>query len=236
MSGGIRPGVWIAASAALVAVVALLRLALPGDSDESHRQPTRAASLDGGAAISAAPVGVHPAAALLPSPFQTGSSAARATSKSGSTGPERLVERPMRGSSASTQPDSRAAADLRILEDEAARRAEALGLVGRAALDAATASAQPSSGASGDAAEDARRSVLADAFLVDQTMQEIYQGTLYPYGFPAEERARAFAETLVRQADRSSLLERLLQQQPADRIGPQIAAPDSGYVWENATP
>jgi hypothetical protein len=231
MNGGIRPGIWIAAAAALIVAIAVACLALPRLGSEPDRQPRRSASPN---RDSAAPpfqaMRADPAAARPSSP-------SLAASQSREARPSPIAEHlasARSGPSAAPAPvDSRAAADLRILEDEAARRAEELGIVGRAEIDAATANASSASG-SGESGEDARRGVLSDAFVLDQLTQEIYRSTLYPNGFPAEERARAFAETLVRQTDRIDLLERLLQEPPAERIGPQIAAPDSGYVWENA--
>ena len=230
MNGRIRPGAWIAASAALAAAVAIARLAPTGYGGGSLWQPTRAASPLGGPALSAAPsIGVHPAAALLPSSARP--AGARVDERrEAAPRPEARIA----GSSERIQPaDSRAASDLRIVEAEAARRADALGLVDRAALAAARASARDSSAT----ADDASRSAAADALLVDHLVQEAYRSTEFPIGFPAEERTRAAAESQVRALTpelRQGMLEVALQQDAGEeRIGPRF---DPYQIWEGSIP
>jgi hypothetical protein len=223
MKGGIRPGVWIAASTALVAAVALLRVVLPGSSGESHRQPTRAASLDRGAAVSAAPIGVHPAAALLPSsppsaPAVPGSAAGAAPSP-----PQIQIGLGQRPRS----PDSRLASELRVAEEESERRAESLGVV------LPPASPVPGQNAASSAAGDETRRILAgDAVLIEYLMQNDYRGTEFPTGYPAEQVTRQAAESMVTGLSpemRLGLLQVALQTLGPDRIGPRF---DPYQIWE----
>jgi hypothetical protein len=222
MSGGIRPGVWVVAAALLAAALPILRLGVGGDSD---RQPARAASLDRSSASRPdGSAGVRPAAALRPAPLRSDSERVEARRDAV---PARQTAAPA-GAPIRAQPaSSRAISDLRVVEDEAARRAEALGL-------APLALTRQSVGAAPDTAdEDTRRSALAEAFLVDQIVQEALRNNEYPLGYPAEARERAFAESLVRGSDaaaRSDLLERALQQSPAERVVPRF----DGQLWEGA--
>jgi len=223
MNGGIRPGIWLAAAVALAAAAAVLRLAAP-DVGGEPRQPTRAASLDRSPAPKAeSETGVHPAAALLPhsSPPPTASS------------PDSKHAAPRREAVADPLPliarapewlhpvDSRVAADLRVFQEEASRRAEALGL-------------QPLHGAPVlEGQDDRSRGELSSAYVVDSMLQEAYRGNSYPLGYPAEDRERAFAESLVRGAtaqDLRDMLERALAQPPSERMAPQFI----GEVWEGA--
>jgi hypothetical protein len=125
--------------------------------------------------------------------------------------------------------DSQIAAEIRVLESEAARVAESLDLV------AGERGAAPRD----RAAEDARVQRLADALLVEHFVQDAYQGTLFPVGFPAEERTRAAAESQVRGLTpemRRDLLDVVLQGDAlAERVAPEFAPPESGFVWESAS-
>jgi len=120
--------------------------------------------------------------------------------------------------------DSRLAAEIGILESEAARVAEALGL-------AETKRGDPSR-------EAAQRQRLADAVLVEQFVQDAYRGTLFPIAYPAEERTRAAAESQVRGLTpelRRDMLEAALERADlAERVGPRFESPESGHVWEGA--
>jgi hypothetical protein len=218
MNGGIRPGIWLAAGAALAAAVAILWLATPIVGGEP-RQPTRAASPDRSPAPKAeSAVGVHPAAALLP---HLSSPPAPSSPNSRQAAPSRVAVATAPAAAARLHPvDSRAAADLRILQEEASRRAEALGL-------------SPLSGGPDLDGDDAGRGGLANAYLVDSLVQEAFRSNGYPLGYPADERERALAESLVRGADPQALqdlLQRALAQEASERAAPQV----TGELWEGA--
>jgi len=226
MNGGIRPGILLAAASVLVAALAILRLAAAGDGGESTWQPARAVSLDrSGASSAVGSIREHPAAALLPSPSQQPPPERHAAQGSPAAGPLPVLRADALERSAPS--DSRAAADLRILEEEAARRFESQGLTGAAALGA---SAAPDPGASGD--DDASRTALADAVLVEHAMQQAYRGTEFPIGFPAEERTREAAESWVRSltpALRQAMLKVALATAGEPRVGPRL---DPSQIWE----
>jgi hypothetical protein len=126
--------------------------------------------------------------------------------------------------------DSRSAADLHILETEAARRAESLGL----SFSPDTKTRSSGTAPSGD---DAQSAALAEAFLVDHLIQEAYHSTIFPIGFPAEERTSAAARSQVTGLSpqlRASLLEVALAEPEGERIGPRFEPPESGLIWEGA--
>jgi len=118
--------------------------------------------------------------------------------------------------------DSRLAAEIGVLESEAARVAETVGL------------AQVERGEW--SREAAQRQRLADAVLVEHFVQDAYRGTLFPIAYPAEERTRAAAESQVRGLTpemRRDMLEVVLERADlAERVGPSFEPPESGRVWE----
>ncbi|MCX5738422.1 MAG: hypothetical protein NTZ61_08010, partial [Proteobacteria bacterium] len=69
---------------------------------------------------------------------------------------------------------------------------------------------------------------------------DAYRGTLFPIAYPAAERARAAAESQVRGLTpemRRDMLEVVLAREDlAERVGPSFAPPESGMVWEGASP
>ena len=129
-----------------------------------------------------------------------------------------------------TPDNSRLASEIGVLESEAARVAEALGL---APAERGESSREP-------AREAAQRQRLADAVLVEHFVQDAYRGTLFPIAYPAVERARAAAESQVRGLTpemRRDMLEVVLAREDLDeRVGPTFAPPESGMVWEGASP
>jgi len=237
MDGGIRPAIWIATILALLAAVGVVRLVLPGYGDEPHRQPTRVASPDRSqtAEVSAA-AGVHPAAALLPAPpapsrgapaprSDVTTQALASAQPSGTRAQEGGTRARLRGS------DSRAVSDLRILEDEAARRADALGIAVPAATQAPAAGGS-SAAASELTPDDTHRAAAADAVLVQYLMEDAYRGTEFPLGYPAEQVTRSAAQSLVSGLSpemRESMLQVALQTLGPDRIGPRF---DPYQIWE----
>lgn len=128
--------------------------------------------------------------------------------------------------------DSRLAADLRIVEDEAARVAEALALVDPAALEA-----QIERVPAGAPHDELRRIALADALLVEHFVQDVYRGTEFPIGFPAQERTRAAARSQVGGLTpelRRDLLDVAIraQREGAEPTPPRFAPPESGLRWD----
>lgn len=77
------------------------------------------------------------------------------------------------------------------------------------------------------------RSARADRFLIEHLVQEAFQGTEYPLGYPAVERELASASARVRTlgaARRKDLLEIALGREQEERIGPRF----SSQLWEGA--
>jgi hypothetical protein len=221
MSSGIRPATWLAAAIAIAAAVGILRLAAHQVGDDPERQPTPAVSSDRSeAAPIVAATYLHPTAARLPSSPQSVPGGAA----SGAPSPPQigLGQRPR-------SPDSRLASELRIVEEEAARRAESFGVT--------SAAASPASGsgtASSTADDEARRIQAADAVLIEYLMQNDYRGTEFPTGYPAEQVTRQAAESLVTGLSpemRLGMLQVALQVLGPDRIGPRF---DPYQIWEGA--
>lgn len=131
--------------------------------------------------------------------------------------------------SARSRVDSRLEAELRILEDDAARRAESIGL----------ASAIHRAETPDRADDDARRIALADAFLVDHFVRDAYRGTVFPIGYPAEQRTREAATSFVsglEPAQRSAQLEVALQAYSTESVGPSFEPEGSSLIWQAALP
>ena len=233
MIAGIRPPVWIAsATLGALAVLFTLRAPQPGvPSADASRAAAIDAASEHPAASDRAP---DPAAVVLASPATPRAPAAPqglARAASGDAAPFASTPAPRAAAG-----DSRLAADLRILEEDAARIAEACGLVDAAALDASLRRVAP---APGTAREDARRTLLADAVLVDHWIDDAYRGTEFPIGYPAEERTRAAAVSQVgalSAEQRRDLLDVVLQLQAdaTEPLTPQFAPLESGLVWEGA--
>jgi hypothetical protein len=227
--GGVRPGVWIFAAACLLAAVGIAAGLLRRDA--APAAVIAAASRD----AAERPIATAPAVEVANEP----SPAPRvvAAPDLASAEPDAPQPSPADPGPAHTSPiamtradapgDSRLAAEIRVLETEAARVAESLALL-------------PEAGAAprDRAAEDARVQQLADALLVEHFVQDAYRGTEFPSGYPAEERTRAGAEAQVRGLTpemRRDLLDVVLQGDASgERIAPQFAPPGSGFVWESA--
>jgi len=229
MDGRVRPAVWIAASAALVATAVVLRLALPGSDRESRAEAVRVGSLArpqtrpaGAPGIRVRTEALEPRSAVRPLPALPASVAARGGGGSERAGIPPAQPRP--------QPaDSRLASDLRVLEEEAARRAGSLGVAVPAAAEAAAVNPADASATT----EDTQRGAVADAVLVDYLVQQAYRGTEFPIGFPAEERTRADAESRVSALTpelRLAML-RLALQTGDPPIAPRV---DPFQIWEGA--
>ena len=230
MDGRIRPGVWIVASAALVAAAVVLRSVLPGSERESRseggREPARVASLVRGKTASGAtpairvlPLAAEPPSSsrALPAPVETHGSSVAQQEATPPTHP-RLPPA-----------DSRLASDLRVLEEEAARHVGTRGVVAAPALPTAAGTTSESSASD----EDAPRSAAADAVLVDYLVQQAYRGTEFPIGYPAEERTRADAQSRVSALTpelRLAML-RLALQTGQEPIAPRV---DSFQIWEGS--
>jgi hypothetical protein len=222
---GVRRSIWVV-SAALASLA--LWIAFGAPTPIQSRAPTPA---------------VEASAQAPPPPVRVGTSAVSAVAAgSGSARrPERASVPPVAppfdaGAVQLARADSRVAADLRILEDDAARVAESRRLIDPASVDAAVIRSGATPGRTQD---DARRALVADAVLVDHFVQDAYRGTEFPIGYPAEERTRAAAESLVRSLSpelRRDTLEALLamQDDATNPIGPRFAPPESGLVWEGA--
>ena len=235
MIAGVRRSIWIASTALLALALWLVSgLVAPG-ARQASESPAPAA-LDAAPAAPAVPTSPARVASREALPV-----APTAAPSAGSASTPAPIETAVAPVVPTTDPeearlDSRLVADLRILEDDAARLAESRGLVDPAILDAAQRAAAPASNAARD---DARRTVLADATLVEHFVQDAYQGTEFPIGYPAEERTRDAAVSYVRGLTpelRKDLLEIVLATQadaPAP-IGPRFAPLESGFVWEGA--
>jgi hypothetical protein len=224
---GIRPRVWIAAAALIAPAFAVLVATLEPQAPASAATPVshaRAVATVVPAIGTASP----PHSASVHSRPAPEFANARATAREAATRAEFAIANGSASSAAvRTRIDSRLASDLRIAEDEAARHAESLGL--------ADADSAPAATGSDRADEDARRTALADAFLVDFFVQDAYRGTEFPIGYPAEARTRAAAISRVAALDpaqRSAQLEVALQQAGDARVEARFAAPESGLVWE----
>lgn len=226
----IRPHVWIAAGALIVSAAAVLALrpvaepsaasavqSAPRPDAPVAVAPTVAARDSISASVAAAePANVATPAADRATSTSTAAAFARANASASSA-------------AARTQIDSRLASDLRIVEDEAARRAESLGLP--------VPNLQRGDEASGRDGGDAQRAALADAFLVEYFVQDAYRGTDFPLGFPAAQRTREAAISRVAGLDpaqRSAHLEVALQQAQEEPVPPRFEAQNSGLVWEAA--
>lgn len=118
--------------------------------------------------------------------------------------------------------DSRVEAELRQLEEQAARAIEAEER--RRALPARAV----------DADTDSWRESGATAYLVDRIVQEALAGTEYPLGYPALAREIDAAVSHVTALDarqRRDLLDALLQRNDGARVAPRF----STLLWEGTT-
>jgi hypothetical protein len=226
---GVRRSVWIA-SAALLASALLLASGLRSVRATRAGEAVATAAIE---AVSAAPSVAPTADAAAVAPVV--GTASEAPPADSPVAPPSAPE-PAEVDAQRARVDSRLDADLRVLEDDAAGLAESRGLVDPALLDAAPRARGPAPNA---AREDARRIALADAALVDHFVQDAYQGTEFPIGYPAEERTRAAARSYVRSLTpelRRDLLEIVVATQAGapEPIGPLFAPPESGLVWEGA--
>ena len=230
--GGVRAGVWLFATAcfaaALGATVLLARI-------RSERHAVAPPSHDFAAqsrveAHEPAPAPQRPAAALASPERHEGASDTRPSSPAPAAFPAAVprLDAGYEGASAeragAPPGDSRLAAEIGILESEAARVAEALGLAEAERAERSREATQ--------------RQRLADAVLVEHFVQDAYRGTLFPIAYPAEERTRTAAESLVRGLTpelRRNMLEAVLARADlAERIGPHFEPLESGHVWEGA--
>lgn len=221
----IRPFVWITGGVLALIAVALVTVATfdPSAAARSALESERAART---AAPESTPAGQAPAdphpevpRRTEPAPAAPGLHRTPAPSDASSVEPLRR-----------SQSDSRFAADLRILEAEAARRAESLDLAAARIGDGTPIEPR-------GPADDARRAAFADALLIAAIEQDVYRGTLFPIGFPAETRTRADATSRVGAMDpamRLALLESVLAQPVSAPVAPRFETPESGLVWEGA--
>lgn len=228
----IRPGVWLFAAICLLAALGIAA-GLTRSGEDGRRAAVATKSRESSAlaianeppreAIASRSDAALPARADLPVPVPVALHAVPAEDpRAGSQRAVAMVRADAPG-------DSQIAAEIRVLESEAARAAESLDLV-----------AGERGAASRDrAAEDARVQRLADALLVEHFVQDAYHGTLFPVGFPAEERTRAAAESQVRGLTpemRRDLLDVVLQGDGlGERVAPEFAPPESGFVWESVS-
>lgn len=227
--GGVRAGVWVLAVACLLAAFAIVAGITRRDA---HERAAVAETPRKGAI----PVVSDPARAVAIEAARVAADSPTlepiAAHESGATEPSRVLTSTPTSDVAMERADaprdSHIAAEIRVLESEAARVAEDLEL-----LPSGHAERAPDR-----AAEDARVRRLADALLVEHFVQDAYRGTEFPLDYPAEERTRAAAESQVRGLTpemRRDLLEVVLQQDAlAERVAPQFAPPESGLIWENA--
>ena len=214
----IRARTWI--GAAVLFAIALL--ALDGFRRDALRRSEAARRTDErvpAALRDAAPdLGARPHEAPAVRPSDPARPAARRVVRDGVP----RASRPASVAAPRREIDSRLAADLRILEDEAGRFARASDLGGDVQDDAASA--------------DARRASLADAFLIDLLVQDAYRGTEFPLGFPAEQRTYEAARSRVAGLDplmRKSLLEAALAAPATERVEtPRFEA----RFWEGVLP
>ena len=228
---GVRPAVWWVAGGCLLAALAVA-VALNGGIRQERPDPrpavVRKAALTRANGRDRRPtLWASPARAIEPTP--------RAHTPAGSpaTRPMELPVPDSRGpvamERADAPGDSRIAAEIRVLEREAARVAESLALLPQ----------EPDDAPRDRAGEDARAQRFADALLVEHFVQDSYLGTLFPAGYPAEERTRTAAESQVRALSpemRRDLLDIVLQSNEfPEPVGPAFAPPDSGFVWESAS-
>ena len=150
--------------------------------------------------------------------------------------------RPLRRRCESTPADVRSG-ELVGLEREAADLALAEGLVDSEALDAAVAELRAAPGESPSdferRADALREGIASSELLVQQRLAELYEATVYPYGFPVEqvvvpqERQQIGA---LPPEDRAALLRRVLEGWAPTRPTPRFEAPESGLVWRGGTP
>jgi len=217
-SGGIRPHVWIAAGALIAPAAAVLVALQPFGATD----PAAASAVE----HSSAGVAAAPKLAIAPA-FRSVPTAADARGTAQAVAVRSTIARELTHANASASSaaararfDSRLDADLRILEDEAARRVASRDLPDPAA-----------------AADDASRAERADAFLVEHFVRDAYRGTDFPIGYPAAQRTREAAVSRVAALDpvqRSAQLEVALQQEPEEPGEPRFESPASGLVWEAA--
>jgi hypothetical protein len=221
---GIRLRVWVAGGLMIAPVVAALVTHRP-DEAGSARDLVTAARPAPAPAIASVPAPPEPATRSIPVSRESEDEHAASrpdphfTKPSGSD-PE-----------ARSRVDSRLEAELRILEDDAARRAESIG--GARAVSVSASEQQAARGG-----DEARRIALADAFLVEHLVQETYRATQFPVGYPAEQRTREATTSLVASFDpeqRRSQLEVALQAPAEEPIGPRFEWQDSGLTWQAAS-
>lgn len=229
MLGGIRIGVWLVSGAASLCVAgSLLRAFAPAPSAPARSAEPVAVPVE---AVTEVVAASH--ARSEPALASTGAESVRLpvpTQRADVPAAAHAATPDLAARSASG--DSRLAADLRILEDEAARVAEALALLDPAALEARIERAP-----AGATRDELRRIALADAFLVEHFVQDAYRGTEFPIGFPAEERTRAAARSQVTGLTselRRDVLEVAIraQREGAEPTAPRFAPPESGLRWD----
>jgi hypothetical protein len=232
--GGVRPAVWTFAAAFLLAAAGIAGGLLRRDAEHpaAIAEQSRGAPTDSLAVAPAGESASDSASGAMP----VASSEAPITvtvERAAQRAPLEDARAPAPGTVAMQRADaprdSHLAAEIRVVEGEAARVAESLALLPE------SAAAAPDR-----AAEDARVQRLADALLVEHFVQDAYRGTEFPLDYPAEERTRAAAEAQVRGLTpemRRDLLDVVLQSDAlAERVAPQFAPPESGLVWEGASP
>ncbi len=182
MSGGVRPGIWALAGAALLACGALLRWApaapSPSQAVERGAAPPGTRRLGPPAAPAAAADVAAPAAAMASVPVARAAPIAEPAPVS----------------------DAKDDAALAVAEEAASRLAERLRVPGLETIDARVALLPPLPGedpASHERRQDElRRRLSADLLLEEYLARLDYQSTLYPPDYPIER---------VREAARSEL-------------------------------
>jgi hypothetical protein len=234
--GGIRPGVWLAAGLAVAVSAAAIGLALapggattrdsqPGPESTEFRPTPPVAAAPARPALPMGPAASSHDAPTAPAVFGAGTSGVPAGRRADPQPP------PRREGGVPALPDSRLAADLRVLEEEAARRMPSYG------FGAPSAATTPGPAAVGAPEGDAALAKTSDAFLVDSLVQEALRSTEYPIGYPAEARERAAAQAQVSALTpelESALLQRFLDLPPQAPVKPQFLPPESGQVWPGA--
>ena len=238
--GRVRPGVWILTAACLLAAAGLAGALARREAAQSSLPV--AAATDGASADIRS---VDPPAEVARTPVAAAASAAAAGIAAGAhaegpgtapdaTQPLRRELRPgppgaIAMARADAPGDSHVAAEIRVLEAEAARVAESLELVPE----------EPRAAPADRAAEDARLQRLADALLVEHFVQDAYRGTLFPTRVPrraAHPRGGGEPGARLTPEMRRDLLDVVLQSDElATRVGPEFAPPEAGLVWENAS-
>jgi len=210
VSAGIRPAVWVALAASSGALAAAIAFTIgstgagePARIPSAVVQPSRSVN----AVVTVPPSGAS--AARRPQAAQVGDADAGAVPAVGA-GPALAP--------ASDPPVDRRSSELVGLERDAADLASGSGLVDVDALDAQLASA-PRRPGEGDAEwerriEVERERILSEEVLVQRRLVELFEGTVYPLGFPVEQVVAAQERQWIRDLpgeDRAILLRQALE-------------------------